>query len=484
MSEKRIAGRFQLKSAKLIPYNRDPEKIVDIKDIILGFTISESMSRAHVHGFTTVFDSTNIMNDFPLRGEEYIEFEYEDFYGNNRKDFFFVYAISDISYPDPVNPAMLRFTLNFVSVPKVFSESFRILKAYTNRASGSGLVSDYVEEVFIEYYRSPQEDRGIPTEYIKDIEIEETAGTQNLVVPNYTPEETMLFFSRKAYSAESTTQTFRFFENRDKFYFCTNELMELEAANNFIQYYYTYGISQNPEDQETIQQTLSEVNFGSKVNTINDIVEGAYEKTIYEIDLMNGTLVQMPQFNFLDVFYGENQELAHTRQFVNENIDDKYRRFVLKDWASDGAPNGPEIRNNTYFADLYSYKNTFFYHYNQNTIGVSAYGRNDIVAGSVVLLDMLERRINSDGNPGLDRDMQRSGLYFVESIDNIFYENTYIQNMKLARYGVGIAGGGGELPPELETGNAITIIGQDDTQTAQDIEDAVQDLNRGVQRGF
>lgn len=475
MTESRIAGRFLLKSAKLMPYDRSADKTVDIKNIILGFTISESMSRSAVHGFTTLFDGNDLMTKFPLRGEEYLQFEYEDYYGNTRKDLFFVYSISDISYPDDKNPSMLRYTLNFVSVPKVFSESNRIMKAYTSRSSGSGLISDYAEEIFSEYYRRPQEERGIQSEFVKDLIIEDTAGTQDVVIPNMTPEESMQFLSRRAFNEVSATNTYRFFENRDKFYFVTNEEMERIASSgeqrgdldafggageqreeSFVTYHYTYMPSQNPNDQDALQQTLINVDFKQKVHTINDINTGAYEKTIYELDLMNGTIMQMPVFDYLDAFYDNNFGLVHTERFVSENVDNKFRRFILKDWASDGAASGPELRNNTYMTELYAYKNTFMYHYRQNSISVTGYGRNDVVAGSVVLLDVLDRKVNVE-NPS--RDMQRSGLYFVESVDNVFYENTYTQKMTLSRYGVSLAGGGGEVAAErVDTGDAVQVV--------------------------
>ena len=55
----------------------------------------------------------------------------------------------------------------------------------------------------------------------KEIFIEPTDGNQKLVVPNYTAEEAMHFFTRKAISSEYESHTYRFFESKDGFYFAT-----------------------------------------------------------------------------------------------------------------------------------------------------------------------------------------------------------------------------------------------------------------------
>lgn len=428
----KIAGTFELKSVILYSYDRS--KQTDIKNLILGFSIIESMSKPSIRGSTTVFDSTNIMTEFPLRGEEFIEFKYADFYDNERIDTFFVYSISDLDYPDPNNPTLLRYTLNYVSAPKMLSDSFRIMMAFNSKNS-TGLISDYVKDVYNQYYKTKIESRNIPS---KELVVEETEGLQDLVVPNLSPEETLLFFSRKAYNGFSRTQTYRFFENRDSFYFSTNDNMETiaNAAGTPPIYTWNYMVSQTAEDQEAIQKNLIKVQFGEKVNTANDIREGAYKKYLYEIDLWNGTVINMPPFDFLSDFYSDNQETIHTRQFIEDNVGDRYRRFVLKDWASANIQAGPEVRNNTYMTDLYGVKTTYFYHYRQNSINVSVYGDNRVVAGSVVQLTLYERRVGVE-NPEVD--MERSGLYFVESAENIFYENSYVQNLTLARYGNGAA---------------------------------------------
>lgn len=443
------AGLFTLDSAFLYTY--DKSKKIDIKNLILGFTISESMSKMSVRGSTTVFDGVNLMRTFPILGEEILEFTYTDYFGIKRTDTFLVYSVSQVKYPDSKNRAVLQYTLNFVSPSKVLSDTHIIARAYNSKTTPSSLVSEYAQEVYDEFYKRPVEEIQLKA---KELVLEQTDAPQDLVIPNLSPEETMLFFARRAFSNNSETQTYRFFENRDKFYFVTNDYME-NASKNFTGYgvglvdpklasaarmqnktvpifRYNYEPGMGPERQEALMYEIIDVNFGDRVNTINDLREGAYNKTVYEIDLMYGTSNKI-EYDHAGSFKKPGQKLIHDGKFKQDNLTRSHVRYIFKDYASVGATTGPEIRNNTFYSDLYTKKDTYFYHYKQNMINVMIYGRNNIFAGSLIDLELPERSTD----PKLKLDKDRSGRYFVESVENIFLENTYKQNLTLSRYGVG-----------------------------------------------
>lgn len=443
------AGVFTLQSAMLSTYDRS--KNIDIKNLILGFTISESMSRMSVRGSTTVFDSLQIMKIFPIIGEEFIEFTYTDYFDQTRTDTFFVYSVSDVKYPDDNNSSILQYTLNFVSVPKVITDDHVIMRAYNAKNSKSGIISDYVQQVYDEYYKRPIEAIRLKP---KEIVIEPTDSRQNVVVPNLTPEEAILFFARRSYSNNSKTQTYRFFENREKFYFATNDYVQ-NAGQNFVGYgnglidpilalaagikdasvpifRFNYQPDLGPERQQALMHEIINVNFGDRVNTIADIRSGAYKKTIYEVDMLYGTQTKT-EYDFSADFDQADQKLIHEGRFKEDNLTKSFVRFVLKDYSSIGAPEGSSTKNNTFYPELYTKKDTYFYHYKMNTIDVTIYGRNSLFAGDIIELELIER----DSTPTNEIDVERSGRYFIESIENIFLENTYTQKLTLSKYGVG-----------------------------------------------
>jgi hypothetical protein len=110
---------------------------------------------------------------------------------------------------------------------------------------------------------------------------------------------------------------------------------------------------------------------------------------------------------------------------------------VIKDYSGAGDPSGPEVRSDMNYMDLYTRKTSYLYHYNQNTVEATIYGKNAIVAGSVINLQIPLRKIADNNRSGDEVDIERSGYYLVNEIKNIFTDKTYTQNLKLSRYGIG-----------------------------------------------
>lgn len=444
------AGQYQLTSVYLRNYTRDSN--VEISNLIIGFTINESMSSPFLYGKTTIFDSLDIMSTFPIIGEEFIEFTYVDTFGITRADEFMVYSVSNVKYPQDSNSTLLQYTLNFVSIPRVLTDGYRVMKGYNN-----GKISDYVLNSFNDTYKAILESKGLKS---KALIHEFTDGNQSLVVPNYTPTEMFLFFARHAFKANSdtqslVTQTFRFFENRDKYFFATNEYVK-EYYGNINRYdsgesynlasgltlpdahvfNYNYLPDISPQGQKMQMFNIIDIDFGEKVNSINDIKYGAYKKRIGQIDLLNGTAQIIPSYSIKEDFTEKNQKLAHTDAFIGDTMPDKYIRYIIKDYAVGGEPTGPEIRPDMKYADLYDRKSAYMYHYKQNSVDITIYGRNNIVAGSVINLQLPLRKIASSTSAS-EIDLERSGYYLADTIQNIFANKTYTQKITLSRYGIG-----------------------------------------------
>ncbi len=443
------AGQYELVSVYLSDYTRQSK--IEVSALMSGFTITESMSAPFMTGTTTLFDSDDILSRLPVIGEEYIEFIYKDFFGKVRTDVFMVFSVSDIKYSDPINQTLIQYTLNFVSAPRVLTDSFRVMKAFKNQK-----ISDYVKLHFDATFKASMDQQRLKP---KGIAIDETDGIQNLVIPNLTPVETFLFFARYAYKSDSNTQFYRFFENRDSYFFGTNEFILngygttswdpravdplsgnlAPAGGKAKTFYYNYLPNMDANAQYTLMFNIRDINFGEKVNTINDINKGAYKRNVYAIDVLNGTiLIPQTPYSILDDFSTDKIKLPHSKQFIDEVISDKYTRFVLKDYTSPADVSGPAVRLDANYSDLYNKKGSYFYQYDQNTIEVEIYGHNDIVAGSLINLQLpLRAKANSGNTQKID--IERSGYYLVNEIRNEFLNKEYKQKLTLSRYGIGTA---------------------------------------------
>ena len=191
--------------------------------------------------------------------------------------------------------------------------------------------------------------------------------------------------------------------------------------------------------QYTLMFSIRDINFGEKVNTINDINKGAYKRNVVAIDVLNGSvLIPDTPYSILDDFSTNKVKLPHSKPFIDEVMSNMHTRFVLKDYTAPADVSGPSVRPDLNYSDLYNKKGSYFYQYDQNTIEVEIHGHNDIVAGSIINLELPLRAKANSGNTRLT-DVERSGNYLVNEIRNEFLNKEYKQKLTLSRYGIGIA---------------------------------------------
>ncbi len=420
------AGHYILEEFSIQSF--DKKKKIDISKLIHVFSIIESTNKGSVRGFATIYDTFDLIKDFPLRGEEIITITYVDFFQKRHTDKMFLYSITDVQRPGSLNNVM-QYNIHFVSVGKLYTEAYTIRKAYRLSNNGSS-ISDHVESVYNDYYKSTG----------KRMYIEQTTGDVSIIVPNYTPEETMHFFARRAYSIDSTT--FRFFENRKAYYFVSNTEL-LNIAKNNIGYgtdnidpglaeaiglnattipifRINYMPNVTPDRQKQLMYEIQDIRYDTIVNSIEDIALGGYSRKFFELDMLTSNVNEIAYKHPLE-------KTIHSQEFLDTYDQNPIQRYMIKDYRSEGNLN--EIRTDTHYAELHNDKKTSFYHYNKNSLQINIYGRNDIFAGSVIDLDLTEYN-NKNTNK---KDDLRSGRYIVHSVENMFRESVFTQKLVIAR---------------------------------------------------
>lgn len=438
-------GSYTLKTFKLWSY--DLEYSIDLKMLMHRFEITESMSNGSIRGSALIVDSNGILDTFAnnqgIDGQELLEVVYEDYYGLARQELYAVYAVDNINYGDEKNPGFLAYTIYFTSPHKFFSENHRVQRAYTGEK-----ISTYVKDLYGEYMREK-----IPTQILskfpfadKLLTVEDTSNGRNIVVPKMNPEGSMHLFSRNAWTdlnplgnGKESSQTFRFFEARDKFYFATIEYMrsltqsplvmgtgsKLEPERGILKFYRNYYASVSPEAGAASMNYIINVDFGTKVNTIDYLVSGAYKRRTFEFDLATMN-VNDYTYDYTEQINDKTLAPKHSKDFIKDHMSKEKEIFVFN--AVDNA--GNDMR----YQELYTTKPMYFMNQNNNLINVVIYGRNDLFAGSTVDITFLTHTNAMVGKPTIDEE--RSGEYFVEKAQSIFDGNVYTQALALTRGGV------------------------------------------------
>jgi hypothetical protein len=443
------AGFYTLKQFKIRPIFSDTTKSAvdrnlpagtELNKVIVNWGISESMDSPYVHGFAVVHESNNILKDLPIIGEEQVYIQYIDYYGKSRSDEFYVYSVEEVQPENSINDRMLKYIIRFCSKQKLHSDRTRIRRSYADQT-----ISEMAQALYDEYFR-------IGNSGDKAIEIEATTGTQTLVIPNLRPDEAMNFLARRAFSSENKSSSFRFFETREKYFFCTYEYLvdkykdmvadDNTAIRNNLKFIYNTANDNSGPGQDVAQQSISSLTFGTKVNSIADIKNGNYRRRVTELDYLSRTRItrdydysaEFDEFKKVD-----NIKQTHTGKYIDTFMQpaDAPETVLIADYPQIGQNLGEvqnQLRPYQYYYENYTIKPIVDYHMSVNAISTSIKGRVDMYPGKVVILELYEFAESLEGRRKLDTE--RTGKYIVTAVNNSFNGDEYSQQITLTKGGL------------------------------------------------
>ncbi len=440
------AGFYILRSFKIRPLlsteneaEGDFGNFVEVSKTITNWAMSESMNSPFLSGTAVIQETDNILEDLPIVGEEECEITYTDFYGDTRTDIFFIYSVENVKPASTINDRMLTYSINFCSRQKLFSDQKEVKKSYANTR-----ISDMVREIYDSYFLTGNKDLD------KEIEIEETDGEQTLVIPCLRADAAMQFLSRRAYSSLSKSSLFKFFETRDKYYFCTHEhlirnkadfgeLSEEERNRLFFMY---NTVDDNTGDGQLIaQQSISGVNYGTKVNTMTDMKRGGYRKTVTELDIASRTRITRSYdytTEFKDMDMPEKLKLTHSEDFVNTFMSpvDAPETVLVTDFPQIGMPKGNLNQRKPYqhYYENYTTKPIVDYHMQRNAFKISINGREKLYPGDIINLSLYKFSHTVAATREIDHE--RSGNYIVTAISHEFSGDNYKQILTITKGGL------------------------------------------------
>ena len=443
------AGFFTLKHFKVKPLlkenintsseNSDLPEFVELAKTIVNWGINESMNSPFISGHATIMESDNLLENVPFIGEEEIELTYTDFYGESATHKFFLYAIEDIQPAASTNDRMMKYTVRFCSIQKLQGDQRKIRKSYNKTK-----ISDMVQDIYDTFMVTDDPSQSKP------IEIEDTDGEQTLVIPDMRADAAMQFLSRRAYSERNKTALYRFFETREKYYFCTFEYLvdkygdlgekSGEEINPLFFIYNTLNDNTGP-GQRVAQQSVSDVSFPSKVDTFSDIKEGAYRRTITELDINHRTRISR-QFDYTaeyeDYKMPEQVTLTHSQEFVNTYmpVNEAPETILVTDFPQIGQNEGKDnmLKPYQHFYENYTNKPITQYHVGRNMFAIDIKGRIDLYPGMMINLDLVKFSHKVGG--AREKDTQRSGKYVVISVGHTFSGDEYTQKIGLSKGGL------------------------------------------------
>ncbi len=430
---------------------------LDVTALIPAITMTTSIDSETIFGTARVLDSVGLLDGDdeagrdPLRGEELILFEIADSKMINENGgegsgevpepfrfAGFIYKIDNVQTKE-INDAV-TYDVHFISYQSFVAGTYEITRAFSDQR-----VSDVVRTIFNDYYGRPQKIGKIPDDLVKSLELEDTEGVIRCTIPNMRPEEAMSFLSKRSYSTKSPSCTFRFFENFKSYHFVSDEhLFRLaeEDGDRTFEFTYLDAIPNTLDYFEDQRNNLEVLENTRRLNSLDDIYNGAYRNKVYELDILSRELNLLDDTNQYDYFKERNKYLdvrpsqevvddRHTENFidaVHRGSEDVQKEWLVVQNYTTGERTGDNsMQAETYYADIISNRQAYSKHISNITINARGVGRLDISAGDNIILSVKKFVFADDNESGAFEENKRlSGRYIVKSVTyNMEHEEMY-----------------------------------------------------------
>jgi len=427
----------------------------DILPLITEVHLSQSVDSVSWKGTVTVQDTAGLLDKFPLRGEEEFRLELQaDDLGTVRRLDAQIFRISDISPLPNTNGA--QYVLHFLSKLTWRAAKRKVIKPFNNVTAAFA-----VEKIFKEYFSDIAPAKGTNQNENKEVlafdtkkyelkrnqgrafYLQPSIGQIKAVIPNYTPQRALSFLSARAYSSNSLSSSYRFFETLTGYYFVTDEfLMKRGADNPRMVSKMVYGSDVTKEGDDPLGQisSIQTMTDNVRVDASVDMGSGGYKNKSIEINMLERTVKEiLHDYTALGDYTtsdGKKRKITddiHTKEYMDETFTEENapRFIVFKDYRDASNANPGVLRGDQYYSQSYANRLSHSHHMRATQLSATTSGRLDIEPGAII--NVLANSFDAESNQTLNEKL--SGNYLVLSTSHDIVGSQLSTGMVMVKYG-------------------------------------------------
>lgn len=387
-----------VKITKLMLSNKSISASVNIRDQVEGFDVFEDMTKPTLFATFFIADSINLLQQFPIIGEETIDVE---FFTPGLKPTtlsFKVFEVSNVVREESGKRS--RYILKGVSEEHLFNGTNVVA------ASFAQTLDKTVADIVGRYLNSK-----------KPMLVDETKGNYTLVVPRLPPLQAIDMCRRRAVSAKYASSSYVFFENQKGFVFKTIEgLIEDGLPTigtrifNFIE-----SPTSDKESQFLSNRTVQSYEVINTVDTVRNINNGMHYAVVDTFDVIKKTF-DTSVFKLNESFQklkrtNKGDQLPNTDDFIQKYASNTPRRFFIPKDTS---------KPDQYIEDMLPIRNSLVLMLNQNITRVLINGDSGLKVGDIIRLEAPE----PTGITGKRKQDKLTGNYIVIRLRHLITNST------------------------------------------------------------
>lgn len=358
-------------SVMLYNFNRSTKR--DIMPLITEIDIYESMLNNTLSADIGISEGVELLNNFPMNGEEFVEFTIQT---PNRKTItysFFVEAIEAISSSD--NSMLKNYVLRCVT-EDYLTNSYKL---FSKRYRDLGYADSLVQVI--------RQNLGSS----KDLKIESTKGKFDYAVNNVRPFQVVDLIKERAVSSEGNLSSlFFFYEDNERYNFVTLEklIQERKAkAEGPGGYVFVYDVSNRASPFEKVINVRNILSYATtnQGSSIEKVKSGRMANQVRQFDIRHGI--------YFDKFEYNNTTDSSNYKKTDDDIDFNSDLFNARVTAEPGRSSiafkdstRPEMEHNKFI----HWKRPFQEKISQYGVTIRVYGDTNILVGDMVKLNIPE----------------------------------------------------------------------------------------------
>jgi hypothetical protein len=391
----------------------------EIKDLVTGIDMYESLSSPYIKCELTIADAANMIETIPIIGQEKIKVIIKDLnIGNAIKRDFYVSSIQN--YVKGNNQSS-------VYILKLVTEEFMMNSLSLVSQAFTGQINQSIDKILNNYLNS------------KTKVSESTNGDYRLIVPNWNPYKAIDWLTRRAIT--TTGYPFCFYETlKDGIYFESYESM---FNKNVFEKYVHRSNSLNKDDADqtgAIMKTALRYDITEMSNTGKNILRGAFGQSMHIIDHANKSY-NLIKYDYQKDFkrkkrLDKNAFLSESFKVNNKSISeyDVLHSVALKNSLAYESTNLNNYNNQIEFTKLES--DPLIYQLGLIKINMTVRGRTDLSVGKVIEFEVEKNKPISSSNTKNSNEYL-SGKYLIQNIHHKMENGLYYIIMDIIKESLG-----------------------------------------------
>jgi hypothetical protein len=397
----------------LILYNYKQEAL-DLTGLFLEIQIFEDLYCASLSGNISLIDTLDVVNSFPIIGEETLLIKYKTAGFPDIDAVQQVFTITKMTDQIILGPHKRNYTLHFTTTEAIVDLNVKLSKAYT------GTPTKIIEKILGE---------SLTTQ--KDYTLDESSNNIKVVAPFWSPFKMINYVSGKAMVPDTFKMSnFIFFETNLRYRFASlNTLFEQPAAAN---YFYNNDPGRNVTADGSQRDVLAEMTkiyelrIDSKFDQMERLYTGAYSHSVWDHNLLFKKIDK--RYYHYDNNFGDSK---HLDKFPVDSENYVYDRGVLTSTITTIPFTQNEIPLDNGGRNVVT-RIPLMHQLGMMKMDITVHGRTDVEVGDCVM-------INVGGIEHMSKDNQRgkedyyNGKYLVSAIMHRITLKKHLMVMQVCR---------------------------------------------------